>query len=558
MRLRDLSIKRKVVLVTLVTSLVVVLLTCAALITYEVVTFRQGMARDMTVLADILGRNSTAALTFDSPEAADKTLSALVAEPHIIAAGLYGKDKKRFASYTRSGATHLFPDSPPSDGYEFGRNELVLSQPVVQNEERLGTLYLKADLQGMYDRIKSYALIVGLVLVVAIVVTFGLSIGVQRLISRPIMELADTARIVAERKDYSVRAKRDARDEIGVLTDAMNQMLAEIESGQSALQKANESLHAQATQVHEANRSLEAQATQITDTVGVLGASSKQILALSGQVASSATEAAAAVAQTTTTVEEVRQTAHVSSQKTLQVSESAQRVAQISQAGKKSTEETIDGMDRIRKQMGSVTDSMVRLSEQTQAISQIIAVVDDLAQQSNLLAVNAAIEAAKAGEHGRGFAVVASEVRNLAEQSKAATSQVRGILNDIQKATAAAAMATDQGSRAVEAGLKQSQLAGDSIVTLAGNVAEAAQAATQIAASSHQQLVGLEQVAQAMESIKQASMRNLDDAKQLESAAQDLRELGQRLNDLVGRYRIDGEPSERGTLQRLSQESSIR
>jgi methyl-accepting chemotaxis protein len=318
----------------------------------------------------------------------------------------------------------------------------------------------------------------------------------------------------------------------------MNQMLSEIESGQSALQKANESLHAQATQVHEANRSLEAQAAQITETVGVLGSSSKQILTLSGQVASSATEAAAAVAQTTTTVEEVRQTAHVSSQKTLQVSESAQRVAQISQAGKKSTEETIDGMDNIRKQMGSVTDSMVRLSEQTQAISQIIAVVDDLAQQSNLLAVNAAIEAAKAGEHGRGFAVVASEVRNLAEQSKAATSQVRGILSDIQKATAAAAMATDQGSKAVEAGLKQSQMAGDSIVTLAGNVTEAAQAATQIAASSHQQLIGLEQVAQAMESIKQASMRNLDDAKQLESAAQGLRELGQRLSDLVSRYKL--------------------
>ncbi len=113
-------------------------------------------------------------------------------------------------------------------------------------------------------------------------------------------------------------------------------------------------------------------------------------------------------------------------------------------------------MKRIQTHMDSIAASIVRLSDQSQAIGEIIASVNDLAEQSNLLAVNAAIEAAKAGEQGKGFAVVAQEVRSLAEQSKQATAQVRNILGDIQKATSAAVMATEQGSKAVEAGVKQS------------------------------------------------------------------------------------------------------
>lgn len=278
--------------------------------------------------------------------------------------------------------------------------------------------------------------------------------------------------------------------------------------------------------------------SELSEGISVLGASANEISTSTTQFAASATETATAVGETTTTVEEVRQTAQLSSQKARAVSESAQKVSQISQSGKKSTEEAIQGMTRIRQQMESIAESMVRLSEQSQAIGQIVATVEDLAAQSNLLAVNAAIEAAKAGEHGKGFAVVAQEVKSLAEQSKQATGQVRTILSDIQKATSAAVMATEQGSKAVEAGAKQSEQAGLSIQALAGSVAEAAQAAAQIAASSQQQLVGVDQVASAMGSVKQASTQNVDSARQLETAAHDLKQLGDNLKKLVERYKV--------------------
>ncbi len=273
---------------------------------------------------------------------------------------------------------------------------------------------------------------------------------------------------------------------------------------------------------------------QLRESIDQLATSSSEILATSTQIASGAAETATAVSETTATVEEVKQTAQLASQKARYVSDSAQKVAQVSQTGRKSVEDAGAGMQRIQEQMESVAESIVRLSEQSQAIGEIIATVNDLAEQSNVLAVNAAIEATKAGEQGKGFGVVAQEVKSLAEQSKQATAQVRGILGDIQKATGAAVLATEQGSKAVEAGMRQTAEAGESIRLLADSIAEAVQAAMQIAASSQQQMVGMDQVALAMENIKQASTQNVAGTRQAELAAQNLHELGQKLSAMIG------------------------
>ena len=272
---------------------------------------------------------------------------------------------------------------------------------------------------------------------------------------------------------------------------------------------------------------------QLRETIAQLSSSAAEILATTTQVAASATETASAVSETTATVEEVKQTAQVANQKAKYVSESAQKVAKVSQVGRKSVESTIQGMHVIQEQMESIAGSIVRLSEQSQAIGEIVATVNDLSDQSNLLAVNAAIEAAKAGEQGKGFAVVAQEVKSLAEQSRQATAQVRTILGDIQKATSAAVLATEQGNKAVEAGMKQSAETGESIRLLTESIMEAAQAATQIAASSQQQMVGMDQVALAMENIKQASVQNVAGARQAETAAHNLNDLGQKLNLMI-------------------------
>jgi len=346
--------------------------------------------------------------------------------------------------------------------------------------------------------------------VAALLVGAAVAVLLDRIIANPLKEISGVAEHVAA-GDLTVNVPAGTRaDEVGALAQTFRRMVENL---------------------REVNRG-------IREGVNVLGAAASEISTATAQVAAGAVETATAVSETTTTVEEVKQTSQVASQKAKYVSESAQKAAQVSQAGKKAVDDAIEGMRRIREQMEAIAESIVRLSEQSQAIGGIIATVNDLAEQSNLLAVNAAIEAAKAGEQGKGFAVVAQEVKSLAEQSKQGTAQVRAILHDIQKATSAAVMATEQGSKAVAAGVKQSAEAGESIRVLAESIAEAAQAATQIAASSQQQVVGTDQVAMAMENIKQASTQNAASTKQTEAAAQNLHELGQKLKQLVERYTV--------------------
>lgn len=273
--------------------------------------------------------------------------------------------------------------------------------------------------------------------------------------------------------------------------------------------------------------------------IGMMGSSASEILATTTQIASGAAETATGVSETTTTVEEVKQTVLLASQKAREVMEGAQLSVLVSEAGKKSIEETLAGMNRIREQMDLISGSIVRLSEQSQAIGEIIATVNDIAEQSNLLAVNAAIEAARAGDQGRGFAVVAQEVKDLAEQSKKATTQVRAILGDVQKATGVAVMAADKGSKVVDEGVRQSEEVSEVIRKLAESIAVAAQASTQIAVSSQQQVLGMDQVAQAMESIKVASSQNMAGTKQAENAARQLHEMGEKLQAMVLRYKLE-------------------
>ena len=410
-------------------------------------------------------------------------------------------------------------------------------------ENARGQIAASAEL--VTQSVRMFAFVGGL----ALVLGAAMAMALNRHISRPLKDLTTIAERVTV-GDLSVDVSSDQRnDEVGVLMRTFGRMTQSLRAMAGAAEQiAAGDLRATVkpqspddmlgNAFARMSENLRAQIRALADGASLLGSSASEIVASTSQLASSASESAAAVSETTTTVEEVRQTAQVASQKAKLVSDSAQKAAQISSSGRKAAEDVAAGMNRIRQQMDAIAAAMVRLSEQSQAIGQIIATVEDLASQSNLLAVNAAIEAAKAGEHGKGFGVVAQEVKSLAEQSRQATNQVRTILGDIQKATGAAVMATEEGGKAVEAGTRHTEAAGGSIQALAGSVNEAAQAATQIAASSQQQLVGVDQVAGAMESIKQASAQNVAGAKQLEAAARNLNELGQRLKQMVERYKV--------------------
>jgi methyl-accepting chemotaxis protein len=211
---------------------------------------------------------------------------------------------------------------------------------------------------------------------------------------------------------------------------------------------------------------------------------------------------------------------------------------QVTRQGTLAVEETVNGMNQIRARVESIATTILALAEQNQAIGTIIATVSELADQSNLLALNAAIEAARAGEQGKSFAVVAQHVRALAERSKGATAQVKEILGEIQRATQAAVLVTEEGTKGVETGGKLALQAGQVIHRITGEVESGAQASAQIAAAATQQTAGMEQVGQAMANIQQATTQALSSTRQAERAAQDLHALAQSLQQAIAAYRL--------------------
>jgi len=265
--------------------------------------------------------------------------------------------------------------------------------------------------------------------------------------------------------------------------------------------------------------------------VSQMGSSVAELGAVASQVAATATQTATAINEAATTADEVRQTSLLVSEKAAAVSDESRDAEGIAESGRRAVTENLAGIDRIREQMALVAESIVRLSEQTQAVGEIVATSNDIAEQSNLLAVNAAIEAAKASEHGKGFGVVAEEVKSLASQSKQAVVRIRGILDDIQKATGAAVMAAEQSVKTVDEGARQASAASDAIEALAESVSTSAQSAAQIAASSEQQLAGMDQITEAMSSIESAAQQNRSGAGQLKAEIERLHELTRLVNE---------------------------
>ena len=371
---------------------------------------------------------------------------------------------------------------------------------------------------------------------------------VVRSITQPLREMTTAAQRIAL-GDIDQTLSYQSTDESGILATAFRDLIAYLKNITEAAESISKGdLAVQITPVSDRDllshsflrmvNNLKTLNSQVQQNTRVLTDSISQILASAAQLATSVQQTATAVTQTATTVEEVKQTSYVSGTKAKEVADGAQRTAQISQAGVQATEAARSGLTRAQHEIALITESVMKLNEQSQTIGDIIETVNDVAEQSNLLAVNAAIEAAKAGEQGKGFAVVAREVRSLAKQSQQATAEVRAILSDIRKAAHAAVLVTEQGTRAIESGVQQSLTAGESIQALAQNITEAAQAMTQIAASSQQQLIGMDQAATAMASVKEASLQNAEGMRQIERVTQNLHRVGQNLKGLVEQYRL--------------------
>jgi len=264
-----------------------------------------------------------------------------------------------------------------------------------------------------------------------------------------------------------------------------------------------------------------------------LGSSTTGIVAAVAEQSAAITQQSTSIAEVTTTIGELKQTSQQAQENSQLVIDAADGAVAVSRQGTQAVEEAIKGMHDIQKQVEAIAEKILNLSEQTQQIGEIIQSVNEISEQSKLLALNAAIEAARAGEHGKGFSVVASEIRTLADQSKQATTQVRGILGEIQKATNSAVIATEEGGKKVESGVGLANRAGENIHQLSQAIDRNADSGRLIASSSKQQSAGIDQVAVAMQQINQAAKDTSNALKNTEESARMLANLSAQMGKLL-------------------------
>jgi hypothetical protein len=272
---------------------------------------------------------------------------------------------------------------------------------------------------------------------------------------------------------------------------------------------------------------------QLAAMSGSVEAAANDVLAGTSQQVIGGTEQASAVQETVATVDDLAQSAEETARRARRVAEGAHAAAASAETGRAALDDATAAMMALQSRVEGIATSTLALAERAQSISEIIGTVDDIAEQTNLLALNAAIEAARAGEHGRGFAVVATEVRSLAEDSRTATAKVGGILHEIQQATNAAVMATEEGIKSVGEGVQLVAGAGATIRDLAEAVAAATAASEQIAAASGQQAGATAQISQAMRDVSAVMEQTMAAARQAEQTARGLTGIAQDLNDLV-------------------------
>ncbi|HSK75273.1 MAG TPA: CHASE sensor domain-containing protein, partial [Thermoanaerobaculia bacterium] len=242
--LQNVPIRQKLILLIMLATGLALLLAGVVLIVFEYLRSRQEMKEGLASLAEVIAQNSTATLTFNDPEVARETLKTLEARKPIVAGAIYDGEGDLFARYIRPGepADLPFPPHPGPDGEDFEGDSLIVFRSILLDEALIGTVYLRSDLRELTDRLLVQAATVFGVFLLAALAALLLSSYLQRAISRPILHLADTARAVSERRDYSIRAVKQSQDELGRLVDAFNDMLDQIQARDSDLRRAKEEL----------------------------------------------------------------------------------------------------------------------------------------------------------------------------------------------------------------------------------------------------------------------------------------------------------------------------
>ncbi len=548
-RLRDYSIRAKLTFMIMLTSISALLVASTVFVFNDRSTFREGMVDNLSVLATVLANNSSAAVSFEDQEAGKEILGSLASDQDITSAQIVLLTGGTFAEYTREKAT--LPQVKVEglvDGSRFDDEYLYITKTIQAKGKPIGYLVIQSDLSALTERLRWFAGVSFLIALAIVALSIGIVVFFQRMISRPIVQLAEAANGIAV-GDINQKIDYESQDEIGKLYGAFRNLRSYIKDLAGAAERiaANDLT---VTVVPRSEKdvlsiSFQSMIGSLTRMVGQLRTSATEMVSAATQISASAThmlkgakEQAQQISEVSSSIEEISHTIMASAENVQVATTASKTASETAGSGGRLVDDTIRGMEKIEAVVRESAKTISKLSQSSQQIGQIVNVINDIADQTNLLALNAAIEAARAGEQGRGFAVVADEVRKLAERTGKATGEIVQMVRSIQDETVEAVESVKTGLQDVDKGRELANRAGENLQEIVNMTHQVMGMIQQIALAANEQSSAAEEISRNIGDISSVTKETATGAEQSSAAAAQLSQQAESLRTMVEQFKL--------------------
>ncbi len=516
MGIGSLSLKWKVLLGVTVTSVLAVVLSSAVLVNMEVVRLNEAIKKDSLTLARIVGGNMTGALAFDDKASARENLKSLSANPRIAAAVVYGGNGAPFVWY-RNGQTDAkqLPSGLPANA---GAKKLAIEgdtlevfEPINADGSKVGTIYIKVELDELRDTVNSFIWsTVGIVIVVSALAA-GISFVIQAGIVKPINAVVDALRDIAEGEgDLTQRLKVSTNDEVGQLARWFNTFIE---------------------RVHKIIGDFSHTATELNASADKLSHTAKETEQGVVSQQSEIQQVVSAVREMATVVENV-------AQNVTKTADNAEHADGEAKNGKGVVTGTMAQIESLANDINAAADVIDKLRQETDNIGSVLDVIRGIAEQTNLLALNAAIEAARAGEQGRGFAVVADEVRTLASRTQTSTQEIQEMIERLQAGAREAVQMMEKGTTQASESVKQAEEASHSLEAITEGVSSIKDKTNQIASASEEQSAATREMERNMDNIATVARQTAEGSVEIAASTAELANMAADMASIVKQFKL--------------------